>query len=101
MSLEFSKTQSLSSILRFSRVVIRFSFFIQAENGDASEKSTSPAAENSKEVSTPAAPPPPEDPGECGSDAPPIAAVEGASSAKTEAASTHAQIVEGESFFFG
>ncbi|EXC04127.1 ATPase family AAA domain-containing protein 1-A [Morus notabilis] len=55
----------------------------KVENGGGSEKSM-PAAENSKEVRTPT--PPPADPGECGSGDAPIAG-DGASSAKTEAAS--------------
>ena len=79
-----------------------FSFLWQAEHGGASEKSpeatavTAGAAEKSKEACELTSPP--ADPGECGSGEAPIAA-DGASSGKTEAASTQAQIIEGTRFF--
>lgn len=56
---------------------------LQAENGGGSD-TPMPEADNSKELCMP--PPPPADPGECGSDDAPIAG-DGVSSGKTEAAS--------------
>ncbi|KAL5543937.1 hypothetical protein UlMin_007721 [Ulmus minor] len=58
---------------------------IPAENGESSDKPME-AAENSKEVRAPTPPPPPVDPGECGSGDAPIAG-DGASTGKTDAAS--------------